>query len=191
MSTDAHDATSSASRGSGGAQDSDPGVQLALAEYDALRAEILNARSTQGTLVGAGVAAVGLVFAFSAQVSQRDYLLAVPPLAFVVSMLHLAESRRIHRLGDYIRLTVWPYLTRGGCTYKASWEEQHARPAPNKLLAIIGFEAVVPLLFVGISLVAMWYSGEPWSSARALLDLVAVACILVVPAVFGLTHKRR
>jgi hypothetical protein len=59
----------------------DRGVQVALAEFGALRAEILNLASGQAALLGVGV----------------------PPLAFFICVIRAGESYRVALAGEYIR----------------------------------------------------------------------------------------
>jgi hypothetical protein len=72
-------------------------MEVALAEYNALRAEMLNCRTTQSAFIGVGLTAIGALSVFAvADAKNRHLLLAVPALAFIVSVLHLAETDRLH-----------------------------------------------------------------------------------------------
>lgn len=86
-------------------------LDVALAEFNALRAEINNRMTTQAALVGVGLTALGVIVGLvvEKQADQR-LLLAVPPLALTVNILWAVENRQIGCIGVYIRTTLWPYL---------------------------------------------------------------------------------
>lgn len=167
-------------------------VEVALAEFNALRAEIVSTRTAQGAVIGAGLTAVGLAFTFALQQSgERELLLAVPPLALIASSLHVAESYRIHKLGDYIRCTLWPWLqVRTG--YPHSWEAEHAHgsPAARNVVPAIMFDGAVPALFAAAALAALLLAEDvdwPVMVAGGLATLMTLA----VPASFGIALKLR
>lgn len=165
----------------GNAEDAggDPGLRAAFAEFDALRQEIVGIRTAQGAIVGLGLAAVGLLFTFGL---QRDgdprLLLAVPPLALIISVLHLAEHWRLHRIGDYIRVKLWPYITRA-TGYPHSWEDEHSRwvSGAGPVMAAVLFDGAAPLLFAasgGVALLLSHAEGSSlwWGTAAALATLL-------------------
>jgi hypothetical protein len=86
-------------------------VDVALAEFNALRAEIISHVNAQYALIGVGLTALGLIFSFVIKDhGNRHLLLIVPPLAFLFSLLHAGATYRQLRLGRYIRNQLWPYV---------------------------------------------------------------------------------
>lgn len=78
-------------------------IDVAIAEYNQLRAEAIGNQNRQGALVGIGLTAIGAIMtiALHAQ-SNHHLLLAVPPFALVLTLLHLGQARTITRIDDYI-----------------------------------------------------------------------------------------
>ena len=161
-------------------------VDVALGEFNALRAEIVSRRSTQAATVGVGLTAVGVVFglAFAPQGGDRARLLAVPPLALVTALLFLSETFVIHNLGRHIRDRVWPYLS-DQTGYEPSWEKDGAQATEGLkgTAAIVLFSAPAPMLFTALGFAALWLSdAEPlivrWEGV--LLGLTVIAAIGVI-----------
>lgn len=153
----------------------DPGLKAAFAEFDALRQEIVGIRTAQGAIVGLGLTAVGLLLTFGlTEDGDSRLLLAVPPLALIISVLHLAEHWRLHRIGDYIRLKLWPYIA-AVTGYPHSWEDEHSRWVTGfpSIAAALLFDGAPPLLFAASGWTALRLSGAEgeslwWGTAAAL-----------------------
>lgn len=96
---------------------------MAIAEFNALRTEIVSNITAQTTIVGLGVTAIGvLVGVVAAKDGDDRLLLAIPLVSLLVVALHGAASYRIGLIGNYIRIELWPYI--GGRVDKSlpSWE---------------------------------------------------------------------
>jgi hypothetical protein len=99
-------------------------IDVAVAEFNALRSEMHNRINAQAALVGVALAALGVVFGFVVKDhGETRLLLAVPPLALLVSLLSAAESHRVATIGDYVREVLWPYLTCELDDKLPSWED--------------------------------------------------------------------
>lgn len=86
-------------------------LDVELAEFNALRAESVAQQTAQATLVGVGLTALGVVFGFAVKEGgDTRLLLAVPPLAAIISLIHASVTFRIIRIGDYIRDELWPAM---------------------------------------------------------------------------------
>jgi hypothetical protein len=171
------------------------GVDVAIAEFNALRAEIVGIRNTQAALVGVALTAIGALFTLALKdpdPGDERLLLAVPPLGLIVSLLHLGESFRIHRLGDYIRDRIALYL-HDKTGYDPSWERWHYERAWNlsTVMKATVFDGAVTLLLVAASISALWYSGVAWNERTALLALTATALSAIAPILFAVTLKSR
>jgi hypothetical protein len=86
-------------------------LDVELAEFNALRAESVVQQTAQTTLVGVGLTALGVVFGLAVKKGGDNHLLlAVPPLAAIISLIHASVTFRIIRIGDYIRDELWPAI---------------------------------------------------------------------------------
>jgi hypothetical protein len=136
----------------------DKAVDVALAEFNALRTEIVNHMTAQATLTGVGLTALGVILGFALRGGgDRELLLTIPLLATLVSLLHAGINYQITLIAGYIRTTLWPYLQGRVDEELPSWETYIAtqrRPWGNFALAhLIGTPAIG--LFVAASVVAL------------------------------------
>lgn len=131
-------------------------VEVALAEFDALRAEILVRRGAQKSLVAIALTAYGVLFTFSlGSDGDERLLLLVPPLGFALCLLQLGESFHIHRIGRYIKGKLWPTLTEL-TGYQHSWEREHSkRFGVGPWVGAVLTDGLLPLLLAGGSLAAI------------------------------------
>jgi hypothetical protein len=99
-------------------------IDVAVAEFNVLRAEITQRTTGQAALTGVGLTALGVIFGFALE-DKGDIrlLVAVPLLAFFVSALHAAESSRVARIGDYIRDRLEPTLRTETGSNLPAWEK--------------------------------------------------------------------
>ena len=147
----------------------DPGgraLQVALAEFNALRAEIAARTTTQGSLITLVVTAIGIVAGLVVKDDGDPRLLLILPFLVAAAGIHSSEQdRAIALLGTYIRDELWPHL--GGLVDDESipsWENvvsdfrnsgKHRKAKilwSSRLLSgvpgvlIFGFGSVVPLV---------------------------------------------
>jgi hypothetical protein len=123
---------------------------VALAEFNALRAEINNRMTTTAALVGVGLTALGVIVSLVVKEDGDErLLLTVPPLAIAVNFLWAVENRQVGLIGRYIRTRLWPYL-REGDDRLPSWEEDCAerRHGLVNVLRSIGTDFALTLVFV-------------------------------------------
>jgi hypothetical protein len=125
-------------------------VDVAIAEFTALRAEMLDRRGSQKNLAGLALAAFAALFTFSlGRDGDERVLLLVPPLGLVLCILHLTESFHIYRLNQYIRRKLWPELQQE-TGYPISWQSGFPkRSGPGGLIATILSDGMIPLLLAG------------------------------------------
>jgi hypothetical protein len=166
-------------------------MKVALAEFEALRQEVVSARTAQGAVLGAGltVLAVILTVTFNNldQSGQSRLLAAIPPLSLLVTLLNLSQSVRIHRIGEYIRVKLWPYLQeRTG--YPHSWEQEHRATALRT--ALLFDSAPVALLLV-LALGAVLYSWSEMSPPGRVAGILSIGLLVTVQALFVLRFRRR
>jgi hypothetical protein len=95
------------------ADDKGTRVQIALAEFNALRGEIISHSTTQAGLIALAVTAIGLVGGFVIKEDGDPRLLLILPFLVSAAGIHSAEQGRgIALMGTYIRDSLWPYLDR-------------------------------------------------------------------------------
>lgn len=124
----------------------DRAVDVMLAEFNALRAELVAYLSGQAAVVGLGLTALGVITGLAVGRNGDDeLLLAIPPLVALVVLVHTAGTYRVAKIGDYIREKPWPHLeARVGAT--PSWEMFLAEQR-SKRTAIAKAVVVVAIVF--------------------------------------------
>jgi hypothetical protein len=170
-----------------GVDQPDQGVEVALAEFNALRAEMLGHMTAQAALIGMGLTALGFVFGFAIKDGgDRKLLLVVPLLAAFVSLLQAGRYYQITVIATYIRERLWPYLQRRVGEELPSWEmhiAMHRSDRRNFMLShLIDTPAIA--LFVAASVFALFLvpddtdpmlRGAGWA-----LTLLSVLCVTLV-----------
>jgi len=99
--------------------------EVALAEFTAMREEIVVRLGAQNTLVGVCLTAVGIIFGLA--LSQRGVsitvLLALPPIVSGLAFFYLYNARSHVLISIYVREELWPVVRDGGAQGELpSWE---------------------------------------------------------------------
>jgi hypothetical protein len=167
--------------------DRDRAVDVALAEFNALRSEMVSRITTQAAVVGLGLTALGIIFGVAIKDGQGPLLLAVPPVALLVVMIYMAETFRCAVIGTYVRDKLWPFLqARAGDETMPSWEvEVASKGRPVEALAkalVIDFPAMA--IFVVASGAALWWA--PRFAFLWWLGCLMTLASMAVPAGLGL-----
>lgn len=161
-------------------------LSAALAEFEALRAEILSLRQVQKNILSIALAAYAGLFSFGLGADGEPRLLhVVPPLGLVLCLIQLSESYQIDRLGSYIRNKVWPaVMSTSG--YGHSWEAQHdERHWLSNSAAAIALDGTLPVLLSGAGAAAIGLAPAV-SPQTAALQWACVVLTVLVPATYGL-----
>jgi hypothetical protein len=165
----------------------DQGVAIALAEFNALRAEMLSHMTSQAALIGMGLTALGFVFGFAIRDGgDRKLLLVVPLLAAFVSLLQAGRYYQITVIATYIRKRLWPYLQKRVDEELPSWEMHIAMHRSNRRNFVLSHLIDTPAiaLFVAASIFALllvpddtdpMLRGAGWA-----LTLLSVLCVTLV-----------
>jgi hypothetical protein len=177
-------------RSSSGPVQTDKAVDVALAEFHALRTETIHHMAARATLVGVGLTAVGVLFGFAIrQGGDRELLLAVPLLAALVSLLHAGRAFRVTAIGDYIRTVLWPYLQRRVDHGLPSWETYFVTNRGKwwSLQLAIWVDAPVTVIFAAASVTALLLAPKDadsilWNVGWVFTGLVICApfCVLLL-----------
>jgi hypothetical protein len=145
------------------AQRRDKGIDIALAEFNALRALAATRFQMQLTLLVATFTAAGLIAGFVVKDGgDTNLLLLIPLLASSVGILFNEQARRVAVIGDYINERLWPYLRRRTDDELPSWETWAREQGPDLLrksnvLLAIG-EAPAVLLIPSVSVVSLVFA---------------------------------
>jgi hypothetical protein len=168
----------------------------ALAEFNALRAEITNRMTSTAALMGVGLSALGVIVGLVVKEhGDQRLLLAVPPLALTVNSLWAVENRQVGLIGQYIRTRLWPYLADTD-ERMPSWEDECARRRQGTLsvLRSIFTDFAVTLIFAGAAITSMAILGQSVNAgghelkinlALRVCDWLLAGAAVVVP--FGMT----
>lgn len=166
----------------------DRAIDVGLAEFETLRAEIVSHLNAQAAVVGLGLTGLGVIIGFSVKEGGNErLLLAVPPLTLLVVLLHSASSYRLALIGSYIRKELWPYLKeRVGDKRLPSWEgrvgerQRSWRSIPLSL--VVDFPAMA--IFILGSIVALLRVGG--CEVFVVVGWASVVGAIVLPSLVGL-----
>jgi len=158
----------------------DRAVDVVLAEFNALRTEMVGYLSAQAAVVGLGLTALGVITSLAVGKDGDDGLLmAIPPLVALIVLVHTASTYRVAKIGDYIRESLWPDLEdRVGAI--PSWERYLAgqRSRYRAVVKAIAVDFPAMGLFIAASIIvlattqskfdALWWLG-------AIVTAIAIA----------------
>ncbi len=169
------------------AQDPAKARDVPLAEFTALRAEIVSRITLQAALVGIGLTALGVILGLVVKKDgDQRLLMAIPPLALVVNLLYSAETYRMSELGTYVRTRLWPYLRDSADPSLDSWEGYLADRRKSlwrlPLIALVDIPAMG--LFCTSSVAAMILVDDVSNTLRWVGWVLAVVSVLA-PAFLG------
>ena len=107
-------------------------VDVALAQYTALRSELAGRVNIQAALVGVALTGAGVIFSLALSRDGNTLLLTtVPPFSLVINVLHMAETYRMgnHRIHTRApvaaRCTIRWNVVMGNVTGSTSVETKH------------------------------------------------------------------
>jgi hypothetical protein len=87
-------------------------VDVALAEYTALRAKILSRQQAQSTATGVALTATAAILGFAVNKDgQLDILLVLPFVLSGLAIVYLNHGVALRILGRYIEQRLWPVLS--------------------------------------------------------------------------------
>ena len=134
-------------------------LDVALAEFKALRDEIGSRASSSHTLININAVASGVAGGLVVNNPGRvELLLILPILSPVLGLLWLDHAHNIRNMGDYINLTLRPLITAGigpGGEGALAWEEHVDRYEQRAWLRFLPLGVPVLVLFAAVPLVAL------------------------------------
>lgn len=124
-------------------------VDVVVAEYTALRAEITTRLTIQATLVGTGLTVSGVVLGLAlGKDGNQQLLILVPALAAVTILLVAEQTAKVAAVGRYIRTTQADYMRRSlADSGLPSWEKSIA----DRRRRVSLFDATIDGVFVSAS----------------------------------------
>ena len=168
-------------------------VTVVLAEFQALRAEMVSRASSAAALVGVGLTAFGVIIGFGIK-NHRDLglLLAVPPIAALVNLLWSIESKRITLAGAYIRQKLWPALRTWLDTDLPCWEDvnQYRRTDKWRRFASLLTDGLMLFMFTAAGAAALIVANNNVHIPAGVLaaEWAVVALSLAFPAGIAITN---
>jgi hypothetical protein len=185
-------------------------VDVAVAEYNAIRAGMNQLTAGHAALTGLALTGLGVIFGFALdEKGDIRLLLAVPPIALFVSLPQAAELSRIAKLGDYIRVRLEPTLRTQVRANIPAWEqgvgtrrEDPSRRIRYARLLLLDFPAAGILVVTSTAaqvLIAvrddldrvadgLWWAWWVWTVIVLCVPFVAVERIRINSAKAPVTH---
>jgi hypothetical protein len=165
-------------------------ITILLAEYVALRAEIVSRLSSQATLVGVTLTAEGVVagIVLTGKTSP-DLLLVVPIIAPALGLFYIDHMRQLGLVGLYIRSTLWPLLQGQVAnvaipSWEATWAAYNDPERHTRKRAYINFLLLMALppgaVFFLSAVVALAITASAAFRDAAYAALWALGCSLTV-----------
>ena len=165
-------------------------LDVSLAEFNALRAEILNRSTAQSALIGLGLTAIGVIFGVVASDGgDESLLLAIPPLAMIVNLIYASETSRIAAIGKYIQLSLWPSLSRQVGGGIPSWEAHRMESISKGRLLVL--EAPAYAIFAGSSVAALLLAASSDELPLSVVGVASTVVAIAVPLYSGLVDRAR
>ena len=150
---------------------SDAALTVTLAEYSALRAEIVAHSNSQATLLGVALTAIGVVVGIVLSgKAGREVLLVIPILAPALGLAFVGQMRHLSLLGLYIRGALWPVLQAQVSdvtlpSWEAVWAAYNTPSSHRRKRTYMAFRLVAGLppgaVFFLSSVVALAYTTGP------------------------------
>jgi hypothetical protein len=161
-------------------------ITIVLAEFAALRAEILQTLSQQWLILAFDLTAAGAIFSLALARHNTGLLLVIPVVTYSLVNQYLRNFKMLLRLGKYIQEQLSEKVNG-----RLGWEEWlRARLVPiggqNPFQQLLGSLSPLPLIFLGISTVALaWVitylvsTHNLSTSSRSLLWVLCVLCAIL------------
>jgi hypothetical protein len=173
-----------------GSRDRDAvGVQVTLAEYAALRAEVDRRANVQWNILALQITSTGVIASLAiSRAVDIALLLVIPLLSYMLGSRYIIHEYHINLISTYIRDELWTKLHES-----LSWEiwkkkKMESDPRAKRMLTTKGWRLLHPtrLAFEGVALLALvaggvaiayaWWTTVPkWDLALGLAFLWTIA----------------
>jgi hypothetical protein len=170
-------------------------ITIVLAEFAALRAEILQTLSQQWLILVFDLTAAGAIFSLALSRHNTGLLLIIPVVTYSLVNQYLGNFKMLLRLGKYIEGNLSEKVD-GRLGWEKSLRAQLAPRDQNRFQRVLGSLSPLPLIFLGISIVALaWvtiYLLSAHSLSTSIRSLFWVLCVLgAILTVMSLISIRR
>jgi hypothetical protein len=163
---------------------------MVMAEYDALRAEILHRFSLQWSMFALQLTAAGVVFSFSlSNPSHTGFLLILPLITYALTGRYVNQFFSVQRIARYIRDVI--EVKMNGDLYWETW--LRLQPPRRKTLSWLN---PLLLVFPGVAVIALaWVTPYVWAgsnastSKRVLIVTIWLIGIIVTAVSFRLISR--
>jgi hypothetical protein len=165
---------------------------IVIAEYEALRTEILQRSNTQWNIFALQLTAAAVVFSFAlSNSSHTEFLLILPVLSYALCARYVSQSAAVQKLGKYIRDVLEPKAQ--GQIHWETWNK--AQPPVIRLRAL---DWINPLYFVfpGVAITSLaWVAPDVWAGQnisigeRILLVIIWFIGIAITALTFWLIDR--
>jgi len=140
-------------------------LEVALAEFKALRDEIGSRATSSHTLININAVASGVAGGLVVNNPNRvELLLLLPILSPVLGLLWLDHAHNIRNIGDYINATLRPLITGAigpGGEAALAWEAHVDRYEQRALLRFVPLGVPVLVLFAAVPVASLaWTAGH-------------------------------
>ena len=182
-----------------------PEERFLLAEYEALRAEIMRRHGRRAQIVYGSIFGLPLipvviqVIRSTTQINIITSLFAILPMLVLVAVwLYISENNGIKRIGRYIREEIESRFS--GLTGWESWLEQHDSGAFGKRFADIMVNVafiVISVTYFIAAVIIYWYEARTFIInineliASFFITLYAIGAIVTVILVLQLKYRTR
>jgi len=154
---------------------------FALAEYSALRDEILKRIELQHQILNLTLVIAGTVVSVAFQLSKGPIILLIyPPIALVLSAGWEQNNLRIRQIGAYIRERTEPRFSRGG------WE-QYRIDTQVKTTGTARFARFAFMISQIVTIGFSWFQLSSWEVLPRTAAVILTVLDLIVVFVTGLT----
>jgi hypothetical protein len=160
-------------------------TDVVLAEFAALRAEILQTLSQQWLILAFDLTVAGAVFSLALSNRNTRILLILPVVTYSLIDQYLKNFKMLMRLGDYIK-EILSQKVSGHLGWEKWLKPQLAAGKQNRLQRLIGSFSPLPAIFLLISIVALvWvaiYLSNPHIlsiSSRILFGVLWIGCLIL------------
>lgn len=156
-------------------------IDVALAEFNTLRAEILARTAAQATLASVGLTASGVAVGFAlSDKGVSEVAIVVPFFAAAIIVAYVFESFRIIMVGGYVRDVLWPYLQSQTSASVPSWESHRLVVSRASTWGLGERLMVVVFLALGILLSVVTPNVPTLLRVAALVIVIAAAALGMV-----------
>lgn len=166
-------------------------LQRKLAEFSALRGEILWRMQARNQMLIFTLGAAGTLFTFGMAEKEPLILLIYPVLAFILSLAWMRHDVRIGEIGNYIRTNIenpevrkglqWQHYLRDRYTQQeepTEQEDEQTQQPKRRRLRMTEFTAAA--IFVLTQFAALWLTAYWLTPTNTEMSLIIIDGILIV-----------